>query len=126
MPNRTVRAAATGLPKDNPNEDAEGVKLVHQFELLYSNWLHARAQLADPALRATDEEGDVRIDAVEAAARNLLGMPAPVGWAIWRKWEVLELYARDDACAGMSRDNYVCFALGCLKADIAKFVRDNS
>jgi hypothetical protein len=63
----------------------------------------------------------LRNDAESEAARQLLAFPAPVGWAIWRKFEVLDFFVAQDAIAGRARDNRTIAALGCIKADILRF-----
>jgi len=40
---------------------------------------------------------------------------------IWRKWEVLEIYAGMDATDGGCVDNRTVMALGCIKADLIRF-----
>lgn len=96
------------------------------FEKLYAAWLAARAAefqtIKDIAI------DDPRVDDVatnaetktEEAARLLLATPSPVRHCFWRKFEVLELWITDDQLDGESFDRRVIFALGCIKADLAR------
>jgi len=92
------------------------------FDGLYSNWLRARAALADPP--EDDGEGEEisgKCEAVDEAARQLLVTPAPHADQVWRKWEVLDYLASADAIEGEHIDNPVVVALALLKADLIRF-----
>jgi hypothetical protein len=87
------------------------------FEKLYANWLSARAALYAEQADESDAAASERQDRIDEAARELLATPAPLSWAVWFKWEILEDWAAGHGCADKWIDNRVTFALGCIKAD---------
>jgi hypothetical protein len=92
-----------------------------ECDVLYSNWLAARAALFDPN---TPEDAAVMAewsDRCDAAAQALLVRPSALPWMIWRKWEVLESLMTHDIEDGHGIANLPIAALGCIKADILRF-----
>ena len=88
------------------------------FEALYSRWLAARAACADPTQPDDDKSANKRHEGRDEAERQLLVTPAPVRWAVWMKWEVLELALADDYRDGISNEGRSLLALGAIKADL--------
>ena len=117
MPNRTVRASAQALPKD---EIAADRPERDRFDRLYANWLRARTAHMDPDLDLADVAMDSRQDDADEAGRQLLIAPALYDWMVWEKWEVLDFYLDNDAVAGKATDNRTVVALACIKADIMR------
>ncbi len=93
----------------------ERVAVADEFERLYSKWLRARAALDDPD---SDEDGALRDDRCDAAARALLMVPAVMPWMIWQKWQVLDEWMSGENGLPDWADNRITMALGVIKADI--------
>jgi hypothetical protein len=91
-----------------------------QFYALYANWLLARSRQADPDQGLSDDVRNENTERVEEAARLLLSTPAPVDWMVWMKWEAMELWLNAEGTKWS--DNRVLFAIGCIKADLLRFV----
>lgn len=108
------------MVKRRDKEHEEQIDRRLNFERLYRNWAAASAVYFDPDQDESDDESARRSRAVDDAARWLLVEPAFLDWMVWRKWEVLELWALYDARDGQHVDNRVLMALGCIKADIVR------
>ena len=91
------------------------------FEALYSKWLAARAIVEDPTQPDDDKAAAERHQAHELAERQLMITPAWVPWAIWIKWQVLELSLDDDYRDGTRNDARTVIALASIKADLMSF-----
>jgi hypothetical protein len=90
------------------------------FYALYTNWLLARSRQADPGQGLDDDVRNKNTERVEEAARLILSTPAPIGWMVWMKWEVMELWLEAEDTKWV--DNRVLFAIGCIKTDLLRFV----
>jgi hypothetical protein len=101
----------------SPEED----EARHHCEQLYARWLHARAAHYDPDEDLGDDAMAERDRRELEAARRLLAVPSVLPWMIWRKLEVLELWAEEERLGGHAVDNRLIFALGCFKADLLRF-----
>jgi hypothetical protein len=93
----------------------------HAFSELFSKWLIARAACEDHVLPDDDEAASEVLAAREEAELQLLTTPAPVPWAVWMKWEVVELLVANDYREGLSSDVRTLLALGAIKADLVSF-----
>jgi hypothetical protein len=107
-------------------EPAEGVSAqlrndFHAFQILYRDWLAARACCNDPDAPGGDEEQAARSRKCDAVELALLAMPAPSPWCVFLKWEVLERLVASDAEDGNLMNNRVTMALGAIKADVLRF-----
>lgn len=132
MPEITASAPNAASPGENdapatPQEIAEGriseeqIAKNHAFAGLYSKWLAARAACEDPDQPDDDDHVDRLSVALIEAERRLLVTPAPVPWAVWMKWEVLELAIASDYREGLHSDARTLLALGAIKADLVSF-----
>jgi hypothetical protein len=99
---------------------SEEIAARYHFEQLYSTWLRARSAEIDPSRDVNDNDlQNALTNKVEEAARLLLSTPVPLDWMIRWKWEILEGWAD----GGTSwTDNRVGFTLGCIKADMQRFI----
>ena len=61
-----------------------------------------------------------RLDALNEAARQLVTTPAHRAWDVWRKWEVLDAHATEDAEDGAALDNRTLVTISCIRADILR------
>src|SRR5258708_3640083 len=100
----------------SPQEDAAQ----HHCEQLYARWLHARAAHYDPDEDMSDDAMAERDDRELEAGRSLLAALSVLPWMIWRKWEVLDLWAAEERLDGRAADNRLIFTLGCVKADLMR------
>ena len=92
-----------------------------ECDVLYGNWLAARAALFDPDMPEDAAILTERSDKHDAAARALLVRPSVLSWMIWRKWEVLDDLVTNEKENGPRVDNLMIAALGCIKADLLRF-----
>jgi hypothetical protein len=124
MSNSTVPAAATGLPNDEAYSpewrDARKLAAANHFEQLYSNWLTARGDRANPSHPDDDEGATLRSDREDECARLLFIATAVVPWMVWRKMEVFDIYLSDGANIGEWADRRQIAFWGCIKADLAR------
>ena len=121
MPNPTVRASATALPESQIDKECEERedRAIDRFKDMYADWHAARAKVSRCGL--SDLECTAASDAADEAARQFMIAPAPLPWAIWWKFEVLEFYMSDDGeCAWTDKRHWVFLA--CIKADLMRFV----
>ena len=110
---QSAESAAAPTPEQIARNEA--------FMVLYSKWLAARAAREDPTQHDEDVCAGKRLEAVDEAERQLLVTPAPTPWAVWLKWEVLELGVADDYRDGPRDDARTLLALGAIKADLIAF-----
>jgi hypothetical protein len=100
---------------------AQARNAFHGFQLLYHDWLAARAACTDPDGPEDDEDmakSDQKRDAVEMA---LLAMPAPNPACFFQKWEVLERLVASEAEDGRLTNYRTTLALAAVKADLLRF-----
>lgn len=86
-------------------EPAEGISAhardaFHEFQVLYRDWLAARAACADPNGPEEDEDMATRDRKRDAAELALLALPAPNPECFFQKWEVLERLVASEAEEG--------------------------
>jgi hypothetical protein len=107
-------------------DTAEGVSAqmhddFREFQILYRDWLTARAACDDPDGPEDDEDMaacDRKRDAME---RALLAMPAPNPECFFEKWEVLTHLVASDAEDGRLTNRRTTWATAAVKADILRF-----
>jgi len=90
-------------------------------EALYSKWLVAKARFYNPAESPDDATFNERQKEYDEATRAFVGRPAASPWMVWRKWEVLDALAAEEADTGPFTDVRLIATLGCIKADILRF-----
>jgi hypothetical protein len=130
MPNKTVPAAATGLPDDDHTEaetlTAECEQAARDFRLeasrifdkRYSDWLAARA-----AKELFDDDDDVGkyeelYNRQDDAAKLLMSTPAAYACDVWHKFEVLEHSILKEIMDGPHIEKPFFAYLGYIKADL--------
>jgi hypothetical protein len=98
-----------------------GIAARKRFEQLYSNWLRAHGDYANPANDDDSDEADtVQGDIVDEAAHLLFITPAIEPWMVWKKIEAFEYYfCGNGECEWTDRRQVAFF--GCIKADLARF-----
>jgi hypothetical protein len=119
------RGAASCTAGDPAPTDAlptpEQIARTDAFMGRYSKWLAARAAYEDPTRPDDDETSDKLADARDEAERQLLLTPAPVRWAVWMKWEALELMITSEQRDTSYSDARTLLALGAIKVDLIRF-----
>ncbi len=121
MSNTPVSAAAVGLPDDQPSFlELRRQKAKKHFDQLYSNWLAARGDTANPSHPDDDEASDLRDDREDEAARLLFVTPAVLPYMVWQKIQASEFYFYGDGECEWTDRRQVAF-FGCIKADLARF-----
>ncbi|HKH80246.1 MAG TPA: hypothetical protein VKA03_01275 [Methylovirgula sp.] len=128
MQNSTIRAAnlppadaAASTSTYSPEwHEAQRLRARKHFEQLYSNWLTARGDHANPAHEDDDEAARLRSNREDEAARLLFVTPAVLPFMVWQKIEAFEFYfCGDGECRWTDRRQVAFF--GCIKADLARF-----
>jgi hypothetical protein len=106
--------AAKGLSAEDHNDFRE-------FQILYRDWLTARAACDDPDAPEDDEDAAVCERKRDAVERALLAMPAPNPGCFFEKWEVLAHLVASDAEHGRLTNHRTTWALAAVKADLLRF-----
>src|ERR1700744_2831715 len=122
MPNANARANARTMPEDTPLPDdarlgPAAIAARLKFDAAYSGWLAARAASADPGGDDADEVRSKIYAAERAAQITLINTPAPVGWAVLQKLELVEHIITNDAEAGLPTYPLAIVALAAVRAD---------
>jgi len=100
---------------------SERAQRAKDFEQLYSNWLKARGDLADPAHWDDEDEVDeLKNNREDEAARLLFITPAVLSFQVWQKIEAFEFYLCADGESQWIDKRQIAF-FGCIKADLASF-----
>ena len=144
MPNATVRANAQALPKTAPQpgapsalaqatveletlvaeiKDRPGAENLAKriaFDRAYSRWLAARAARDNPDAAEDFESANRRDEECARAERELILMPAVLGWMVWHKFEVFTLCLEEDLRTGERTDHFSLLALAAIKADLIR------
>lgn len=89
---------------------------VDSFCALYSQWLAARAVIAVGI--DDDAVWNQRQDELDAVEMQLLFAPVRTEWAMWRKFEVLELAVNAVNRDGVSDPSRAARALAAIKMDL--------
>jgi hypothetical protein len=88
------------------------------FEAAYSEWLAVRAALSG----ADGDKSDKYMNALNARERAaelaLIGTRAPLSFAVWRKWELLEKLMTSEQDAGQDAWSLAIVTAAAPKADI--------
>jgi hypothetical protein len=99
--------------------DVEAISTIEDFERVYRDWHAARAAAYDPD--APDDRKPGLMDKCNEAEKALMTAVAPLPWAVFHKWELLDYMVTDEAEAGRYTDNRVIVALASIKADVLRF-----
>ena len=99
--------------------DVEAISTIEDFERLYRDWHAARAAAYDPD--APNDRTPGLMDKCTAAERALMTAVAPLPWAVFYKWELLDYMLASEAEDGRYTDNRVIVALASIKADVLRF-----
>jgi hypothetical protein len=94
-----------------------------EFERLYRDWHATRAAAYDPDLPEDDKSSDAPFERFYAAQAALMTAPAPLPWAVFRKWELLEHLMTDEIVNGPFTVEEAVIALASIKADVLRFAR---
>jgi hypothetical protein len=91
------------------------------FERLYRDWHTALAAKYDPDAPEDQRTTNDRSERYEAAEAALMTAPAPLPYAVFYKWELLDYLMTDAAESGRCTNNRELVALASIKADVIRF-----